>query len=207
MQHHEIDLTPYIGQPIRIRFRINGGGSDYFLYVTSGWWLDDITISSATWHHVATSSDTQLAVTGRFSGEHAYRVRSVFTDGAASAFSNVESILVTGAGGPAGRVADTLTLQKSGEDVTLTWGGSCSGADNDYEIYEGTLGVYYSHTQRVCSTGGSLSHTLADEFGDHYFLVVPRNVSFEGSYGKDSAGVERPAGATTCAASVIGGCP
>jgi hypothetical protein len=212
MQHHEIDLTSYIGQPIRIRFRMNGGGSDYFVFVTSGWWLDDVTISGATWKTIASlpATETQYQVTGRFSGEHSYRVRAVYTDGSATAFSNVEGILVQGVGGPAGRVPASgvpLTLGKSGDDLTLQWGASCTPADNDYEIYEGTIGAYYSHTQKQCSTGGSTSATLTADFGSHYYLVVPRNISFEGSYGVDRSGAERPVGATTCATRMIGSCP
>jgi hypothetical protein len=214
MQHHEIDLTPYIGQGFRIRFRMNTGGSDYFVFVTSGWWLDDITISGATWQTIAAvpATETQYQVTGRFNGEHSYRVRAVYTDGAASAFSNVEGILVQGAGGPAGRVPETgpgvpLTLGKSGDDLTLTWGASCTAADNDYEVYEGTIGSYPSHAKKLCSTGGSLTTTFTPDFGSHYYLVVPRNAAFEGSYGLDGNGVERPAGSTTCATRMIGACP
>ena len=212
MQHHEIDLTPYIGQPMRIRFRMSGGGSDYFVFVTSGWWLDDITISGATWKTIASppATQTQYPVTGRFNGEHSYRVSAVYTDGSATAFSNVEGILVQGVGGPAGRVPASgvpLTLGKSGDDLTLQWGASCSASDNDYEIYEGTIGAYYSHTQKMCSTGGSTSATLTSDFGSHYYLIVPRNFAFEGSYGVDRSGAERPAGASTCATSMIAGCP
>jgi hypothetical protein len=214
MQHHEIDLTPYIGQPFRVRFRMDSGGSDYFVFATSGWWLDDVTISGATWQTIAAvpAIETQYQVTGRFNGEHSYRVRAVDTDGAASAFSNVEGILVQGAGGPAGRVPASapgvpLTLGKSGDDLTLAWGASCMAADNDYEIYEGTIGDYTSHSKKLCTTGGSLAATLTTDVGSHYYLVVPRNVSFEGSYGKNSSGVERPQGLTTCSARMISGCP
>jgi len=212
MQHHEIDLTSYIGQPIRIRFRMSGGTSDYFLYATAGWWVDDITISGATWTTIASipATETQYQVNGRFTGEHSYRVRAVYTDGSATAFSNVEGILVQGAGGPAGRVPESgvpLTLGKSGDDIVLHWGASCIASDNDYEIYEGTIGAYYSHAPKLCSTGGSATATLTPDFGSHYYLIVPRNLSFEGSYGLDRSGTERPVGATTCAARLLGSCP
>lgn len=212
MQHHEIDLTPYIGQPIRIRFRMSGGTSDYFLFVTQGWWLDDVTISGATWTTIASipATDTQYQVTGRFNGEHSYRVRAVYTDGSATAFSNVEGILVSGVGGPAGRVPESgvpLRLGKSGDDLTLQWGASCLSSDNDYELYEGTIGAYYSHIPKMCTTGGSTSETLSPDFGSHYYLVVPRSIAFEGSYGVDRSGTERPQGASACSTRNIGGCP
>jgi hypothetical protein len=214
MQHQEIDLTPYIGQPFRIRFRMDTGGLDYFVYATSGWWVDDVTISGATWQPIASvpATDTQYQVTGRFNGVHSYRVRAVYTDGSVTAFSNVEGILVQGAGGPAGRVPERapgvpLTMGKSGDDLTLTWGASCAAGDDDYEIYEGTIGSYYSHVKKLCTTGGSLAVTMTTDFGNHYYLVVPRNAAFEGSYGLDGNGAERPVGSTTCSTRMIGSCP
>jgi hypothetical protein len=209
MQHHEVDLTPYIGTAIRLRFTMDGGGSDYFLYVTQGWWVDDVTIEGATWHTLATApaDATQLQVTGRFNGSYAYRVRAVFTDGSATAFGNVEGIDVQGLGGPAGRVGPTLRLARSGEDLVLEWGASCTASDDDYEVYEGTLGAFYSHVPKLCSTGGALSATIPADVGDHYYLVVPRNVAFEGSYGKASNGVERPAGSTSCSTASLASCP
>jgi hypothetical protein len=84
---------------------------------------------------------------------------------------------------------------------------ACALGDDDYEIYEGTIGSYYSHAKKLCTTGGSLAVTLTTDFGSHYYLVVPRNVAFEGSYGLDGNGAERPAGSTTCSTRMIGSCP
>jgi hypothetical protein len=107
----------------------------------------------------------------------------------------------------AGRV-DGLTLGKApSEELTLTWGASCSPTDVEYEVYEGALGSFSSHVPLLCGTGGATTATIVPRSGDAYYLVVPRNGAREGSYGTDGAGAERPAGASECLPPQIGGCP
>jgi hypothetical protein len=210
MQHHDVDLTAYRGTPIRLRFRFVST-SNYYLFTTLGWWIDDIVISGASWHRVAVvpPDQTSLPITDRIDGGYAYRVRSGFTDGSASAFSNVETIVVALPNTPAGRVPSTAPLlvgKGGGDDVTLAWGDSCVDTDTDYEVYEGTIGIWYSHEPRLCSTGGALSATLTPAAVDTYYLVVPRNASREGSYGTDSAGQEVPLGSSVCLVQTIEDC-
>ena len=91
--------------------------------------------------------------------------------------------------------------------ITLDWSISCIGTDDDYEIYEGTIGSYYSHTARFCTTGGATTKTLAPAAELTYYLVVPRNLGREGSYGARSGGAERPQGGGACLPQQIGTCP
>jgi hypothetical protein len=91
-------------------------------------------------------------------------------------------------------------------DVQLTWAASCSGADADYEVYEGTLGNFASHAPRLCTTSGSTTITLTPGGGNTYYLVVPRNGVLEGSYGKNSSGAERPQGSNACHPQVVRAC-
>jgi hypothetical protein len=92
-------------------------------------------------------------------------------------------------------------------DLTLEWGASCSATDNDYGIYEGTLGSFYSHFSKVCSTGGATSWTFTPGNGDKYYLVVPNDGTNEGSYGFDSSGTERLSGGGACAIKQPPSCP
>jgi hypothetical protein len=80
-------------------------------------------------------------------------------------------------------------------------------SDGDYEIYEGTIGSWYSHELRYCSTGGITSKTFTPLAGNSYYLVVPTNGTREGSYGTNSAGVERPPGSPACLTQQVGNCP
>jgi len=109
----------------------------------------------------------------------------------------------------AGRLAGaglTVGLEPAG-DLVLTWEGSCLASDADYEVYEGLLGDHDTHEARVCTTAGELTWTLTPGPGSRYYLVVPRNATREGSYGTDSAGVERPQGIAPCLTQSVSGCP
>ncbi len=104
-----------------------------------------------------------------------------------------------GPGLAAGSTESTLTVGKTvGEEITLTWGPSCIAGDDDFEIYEGLLGDFASHTARFCTTRGEEQRTLLPGAGNRYYLVAPRNNTREGSLGKDSRGVDRPAAANAC---------
>ena len=100
-------------------------------------------------------------------------------------------------GGSVPGVPLTVNLE-SGGDLTLSWSASCATGDNDYAIYEGTIGVYYSHVSKFCSTGGATTKTFTPVSGSSYYLVVPRNALREGSYGIRSDGSERPQGTSPC---------
>jgi hypothetical protein len=117
----------------------------------------------------------------------------------------------TGSGRVPGQLLDDvapLTASRAGSEITLDWNASCVSTDTDYEVYEGTLGSWYSHGSLLCSTGGSTAVTFTPGSGDTYYLVVPTNGSVEGSYGFDDAFAERPQGAPSCHPQQIGGnCP
>jgi hypothetical protein len=110
---------------------------------------------------------------------------------------------------PAGWVEpDTpLLLDKAGEvRVQLTWGPSCLASDVDYEVYEGQLGNFASHTPYTCSTDGMTQTTFAPDDGDTYYLIVPTSTTSEGSHGKATGNVERSQGPDPCLRRVIGEC-
>jgi hypothetical protein len=89
-------------------------------------------------------------------------------------------------------------VRLAGGQIELSWDVSCSNGDDDYEVYEGFLGAFYSHFSRVCTTAGATTVTLSTDAFDRYYLVVPTNGSQEGSYGRDSTGAERPQGGGAC---------
>jgi hypothetical protein len=94
--------------------------------------------------------------------------------------------------------APLLVSRLQGGELSLSWDASCLASDTDYEVYEGQLGAFYSHVPRTCSTGGASSFSFPVPAGSTYYIVVPRNVSREGSYGLDGDGQERPASAQAC---------
>ena len=106
----------------------------------------------------------------------------------------------------AGSVDSLLVDNADGDQITLSWGASCLATDNDYAIYEGTLGNFTSHTSLFCDTAGATTKTFTPLAGGTYYLVVPLNASREGSYGTTSEDSERSVGEDTCLPQQIGGC-
>ena len=110
--------------------------------------------------------------------------------------------------GEAGSTSLPLTVTKpSNFQLRLAWGASCSASDQDYAVYEGTMGYYSSYVPIVCSTGGATSWTFMRPPGNRYYLVVPHNEVHEGSYGRDSQGHERAQSPYYCRAQQIAPCP
>jgi hypothetical protein len=120
-----------------------------------------------------------------------------------------DAALPSGAVPDGGNVSGTpLTMHKLvNGDLALDWGGSCTAGDFDYGVYEGTLGAFTSHTPRLCSTAGGAAATLTPGAGSMYYLVVPRNVNREGSYGTTSSGAQRPPSVMACLPQMVGSCP
>ncbi|MBP7146660.1 MAG: M36 family metallopeptidase [Acidobacteria bacterium] len=110
----------------------------------------------------------------------------------------------------AGAIPATLAVSRAGASaLRLSWHPSCSAGAQDYGIYRGTIGTWYDHVAVDCTDDdGDLVEEIAVPAGNAYFLVVPRSAAAEGSYGRDSSGVERPAGGGACVtAQVAAGCP
>jgi photosystem II stability/assembly factor-like uncharacterized protein len=93
-----------------------------------------------------------------------------------------------------------------GGDLTLSWGSSCEAGDDDYEIYSGTIGDFVGHAPLFCTTEGATAKTFSPAAGDLYYLVVPNNLTGEGSYGVDSSNAQRPPSALACLPQSISVC-
>ena len=116
----------------------------------------------------------------------------------------------SGSGRVPGELQDEtpVRVNKSGPNLSLTWAASCVVTDTDYEVYEGDIGNWTSHTSKLCSTGGAMSAGFASPAGSTYYLIVPTDTAVEGSYGWNHQFVARPTGVSTCHSQVIGGnCP
>lgn len=93
---------------------------------------------------------------------------------------------------PPGEIGNTLTASASGGLLSLKWDApsGCAGAatTRDYAVYEGKLGVFYSHDTAVTCESGGTSATFVPAAGSTYYLVVPNNGAFEGGYGLGAGG-------------------
>ena len=120
-----------------------------------------------------------------------------------------ELAMPSGAVPDGGAVPGTpLTLGKGpGNDLVLSWGNSCLAGDADYAVYEGAMGAFTSHVPIRCDTAGATTVTVTPGAGSRYYLVVPRNINREGSYGTASSGAQRPPSLSACLPQMPGSCP
>ncbi len=101
----------------------------------------------------------------------------------------------------AGEVPTLFIAKAPASELTLSWEESCAvGGTEEYAIYRGDLGSWYSHVAVDCTDddGLPLSENVPADTGSYYYLVVPFNTDSEGFYGADSDGTARPTGTATC---------
>jgi hypothetical protein len=99
-----------------------------------------------------------------------------------------------------------VTVTPNGSALRLTWEDQGPTVPA-YNIYEGTLGSYYSHAILRCGVTGtadgagsrSLDITPSGT-GNHYYLVTSSDSCGEGSPGRSSDGRRRPLPAPACGA-------
>jgi hypothetical protein len=110
-----------------------------------------------------------------------------------------------------GVVGATLNVRKvpGTNNLSVSWNPSCSSGAEDYAIYEGRIGNWYEHEAVDCHDNTpSLAEEITPNTGSHYYLVVPLNPNDEGSYGRDSDDLPRPAGVSPCVDTrVLTACP
>lgn len=105
-----------------------------------------------------------------------------------------------------------IFLSKSGSNLVISWSALPAGCGNqDYALYKGSLtGLpVYNHAAVTCTTGNIASYTMPMPGDSAAYFIVNSESSFdEGSYGRNSAGTERPVSASACRAiQTLGACP
>jgi len=105
----------------------------------------------------------------------------------------------------AGAIPPTLMLAERGGELELVWQESCASTDYDYSLYAGRIDDGFTgYAVNSCSTAGLESRRVPMPIESTYFLVVPRNLQVEGSYGGWSDLTERPPAATPCMPQSVG---
>lgn len=217
----EMDLINQGGSPLAIRVAVEGSFTRWvsttpFALPANGRWLHaSFEINETTMTRVsgASSLSDVLANVGHFRILH----NASLSFNGASIVATMGADNITAIGTPvvaAGTVPDgtdanpgtPLMITRTVEGLRLDWGASCVGTDNDFAVYEGTLGTPGSQVPVVCSTGGLTFAEFAPGAGNRFYLVVPRNDAVEGSYGVDSSDVERSASGAACVPQFVGVC-
>jgi hypothetical protein len=93
-----------------------------------------------------------------------------------------------------------LTVQRAGGALALGWASDCGGTTS-YEVYRGDLALGYPSLRPepgFCTTSGTGASIPLGAGTADFFLVVPTDGGFAGSYGRASDGSERPLPAHAC---------
>jgi hypothetical protein len=93
-----------------------------------------------------------------------------------------------------------LTVARSGGALALGWNADCGGAPQ-VEIYRGDLAAGYSSLRPepgLCAASGSSASLPLGPGQADFFLVVPTDGGFAGSYGRAADGSERPPATQAC---------
>lgn len=86
--------------------------------------------------------------------------------------------------------------------LTVSFGSPCEATDNTLEF--GALADLetYSYSGQACGLGTAGTYQWSYPNDDLFFLVVGKNATVEGSYGRDGDGLERPEDLTSAACPV-----
>ena len=114
----------------------------------------------------------------------------------------IDNVSIFSTGNPVPGAVPTLLLDKSVlvvDDLVLSWQASCGASVQNYAIYEGLIGDWFSHSRIDCSDNGAdLTEEITPKPDDRYYIVVPLDANDEGSYGTTTLSGERPPGISTC---------
>ena len=98
LEEKSVDLTPYAGLSIQLRFRYWVDQSNYIFYAPLGWYVDDVTIETSNWSEVTTTDATSYVRSGVTDGTYHYRARTSYAAGTTtlpSPWSNTVTTVVT----------------------------------------------------------------------------------------------------------------
>jgi bacillolysin len=138
-----LNLTPYSGQNIRLRFRYALGVSNFFFFIQYGWYIDDIVIESNSWVDLVNADVTSFLVSGRSNGTRCYRARTAYPGGIPSPYSNQVS-------------ATTELVACTIENVALATAGAIASATSSHSsgLYPASGAINGNHIGNDWNSGG-----------------------------------------------------
>ncbi len=101
---------------------------------------------------------------------------------------------------PAPGESGGLAVARTAGGLALSWPPDCGGTAR-YAVYRGDLALGYASLRpepTACAIATTGTTVPTGSGAADFFLVVPNDGAFEGSYGRTSAGTQRPAAPVTC---------
>jgi hypothetical protein len=98
------------------------------------------------------------------------------------------------ASGTPGSLMQVTGFNASTGQIAISYGPACGATGHSIEIgpLTSTALATYAWSGRACGIGASGAAAFNPGTGSYFFVVVGNNGAAEGSYGRNSAGVERP---------------
>ena len=192
-----VNLTPFAGQSIRLRFRFRQNSPDYTFFVRYGWYIDDISVVNDNWTDLLTTSTPSASLVNQPNGTQCYRVRTQYLVNnvlTASSFSNNVSANIARVNAPpVAALSATPSSGNSPLNVTLD-GSASSDSDPGDRVVSYTF-TFGDGSPSVMQAGPTISHTY-NAIGSYIATLTA----------KDSAGANS-ATAATAAINVINRLP
>lgn len=178
-----IDLTPFTGNSVKIRFRFTSDLANDQAVV--GWYVEDIRLSSDNFRKIADTAAgvTSLDITGRGNGTYIYRIAGLFMTAeglAAGPYSNTRCVTVNipNSASSVQFSAATYSVAENGGQatITVTRTGSTSGAATvAYQTANGTATAPADYV----AASGTLSFA-ANETSKTFTITIVDDQAVEG---------------------------
>lgn len=177
-------LAAFAGKILLVRFLYLLGAENRTLSQPCGWYVDDISIQDATFTDIGTTGAQTFDVRNRLNGTYGYRVVGVYTDGVATAPSNIETAAVTNGSRPDLVVANATTnnnkAARDGDKVTITAtvanaGNSSSISSRTEFVLDGSTVLGTVDTPSITAGGSRLVSVQWDTRGvkgDHVITIT-----------------------------------
>jgi M6 family metalloprotease-like protein len=187
LQPRQVDLSPYAGQTIELRFRYFVGASNYLFYTPVGWFVDDVQIDTANWTDIAVDLEgTSFVRSGLTDGTYHYRVRTAYAAGSVSIdspWSNVITTDVVRVNQAPTAVDDSATTD---QDQSVTIDVLANDGDDDGDVLSVTGASQGLNGSTTINANGTITYTPNAGFtGNDAFTYT---IS-DGNGGSDSATV------------------
>jgi hypothetical protein len=177
------------GQPAQLHVVATSSRPVTYQWMKNGSPLVDGGSVSGSASDTLTVDPTQTADSGKYS--------VVVTDACGPVVSRDATLIVAVVPGEAAQA--TPNYDRATGNIVVTYAPAC--AASQHTIHYGALSVLptYAYTGTACNLGASGSATFNPGTGSYFFVIAGSTGTFEGSYGVDGAGFERPAASNASA--------
>jgi hypothetical protein len=188
-ENRHASLAAFAGKVLFVRFVYLLGAENRTASQPCGWYVDDVSLQNGTFAEIGTTAAQTFDVRNRLNATYGYRVVGVYTDGVATAPSNVETATVGNAVRPDLVVSNVTTSankgSREGDKVTITGtvanvGGNGAAASTTEFVLDGQTVLGTVDTAAIAAGASSQYSVQWDTRGvkgDHVITVTADRTS------------------------------